>query len=72
MVGTRTSWRFGTVLCMHCGGVAATIFDGLLELAPNTAAAPSVRGLRCPRCKGPTYVERELEPSMLPEMLLGR
>jgi len=23
--------------------------------------------MRCPRCKGPTYVERELEPSVLTE-----
>lgn len=72
MSPVRTPWRFGTVTCMHCGGVAATIFDGTLELAPNTVAAPTVRGLRCPRCKGPTYVERELEPSMLPEMIAGR
>jgi hypothetical protein len=60
-------WRFGTVSCMHCGSVAANIADGRLELAPGTQRVPSLRLMRCPRCKGPTYIERELEPSMLYE-----
>lgn len=60
-------WRFGTVCCMHCGSVAANIADGRLELAPGTRRALSLRGLRCPRCQGPTYIERELEPSTLAE-----
>ena len=61
------TWRFGTVTCMMCGSVAANIADGRLELAPGTRPAPSLRSMRCPRCKGPTYVERELEPSVLTE-----
>ena len=65
----RTPWRFGTVMCMHCGDVAATIFEGALELAPKTVPASSVQGLRCPRCQGPTFVERELEPAMLPDLV---
>ena len=60
-------WRFGTVSCMHCGSVAANIADGRLELAPGTLRVPSLRSLRCPRCKGPTYIERELDPSTLHE-----
>lgn len=63
-----THWRFGTVSCMHCGSVAANITDGRLELAPGTARAANVTALRCPRCQGPTYIERELEPSLLPEL----
>jgi hypothetical protein len=61
------TWRFGTVSCMHCGSVAANISDGRLELAPGTQQVASIRSIRCPRCHGPTYVERELEPAMLPE-----
>jgi hypothetical protein len=61
------AWRFGTINCMHCGGVAANIADGRLELAPGTQWATSLQAMRCPRCNGPTYIERELDPSMLPE-----
>ena len=61
------TWRFGTICCMHCGGVAANIADGRLELAPGTQRVTTLRALRCPRCQGPTYVERELEPSTLAE-----
>jgi hypothetical protein len=52
---------------MHCGSVAANIADGRLELAPGTRRVPTLRSLRCPRCQGPTYIERELEPSTLAE-----
>ena len=61
------AWRFGTICCMHCGSVAANIADGRLEFAPGTQRVTSLRALRCPRCQGPTYVERELEPSTLAE-----
>ena len=61
------TWRFGTVVCMMCGSVAANIADGKLELAPGTRWAPTLRAMRCGRCGGPTYVERELEPSTLAE-----
>jgi hypothetical protein len=61
------TWRFGTVSCMHCGSVAANIADGRLELAPGTQAVQTLRSIRCPRCQGPTFVERELEPSTLTE-----
>jgi hypothetical protein len=64
---TARTWRFGTVNCMHCGSVAANIADGRLELAPGARPVASLRALRCPRCQGPTYVERELEPSTLAE-----
>jgi hypothetical protein len=64
---TGSKWRFGTVSCMHCGSVAANIADGRLELAPGTQRPLSLRSMRCPRCKGPTYVERELDPSTLTE-----
>ena len=64
---TRPMWRFGTVHCQHCGSVAANIADGRLELAPGTQRVATLRALRCPRCQGPTYVEREIEPSTLTE-----
>ena len=64
---TRQMWRFGTVSCMHCGSVAANIENGRLELAPGTRRVGSLRSMRCPRCQGPTYIERELDPSMLYE-----
>ena len=60
-------WRFGTVSCMHCGSVAANIDNGKLELAPGTRRVTSLRAMRCPRCEGPTYIERELDPSTLYE-----
>lgn len=60
-------WRFGTVSCMHCGSVAANIADGRLELAPGTCRPPTLKAMRCPRCQGPTFVERELDPSVLAE-----
>ena len=66
-VSKAAMWRFGTVCCMHCGSVAANISDGRLELAPGTQRALTLRALRCPRCQGPTYIERELEPSTLAE-----
>lgn len=61
------TWRYGTVSCMHCGSVAANIADGMLELAPGTRRVATMRAIRCPRCQGPTFIERELEPSMLAE-----
>ena len=61
-------WRFATLTCMQCGDIAANIWDGRLELAPGTVRTGDWRTLRCPRCKGPTYLEREVEPASLPEL----
>lgn len=59
-------WRFGTLNCMLCGTVAGTVTEGVLRLTPATSPAQTPKGLRCSRCNGGLYFERELSGVELP------
>ncbi len=64
MAGTQ--WQFGTLSCLLCGEVVATISGGAVRVRPGVGLARSLRDLRCPRCKGPLYMERALSQADLP------
>lgn len=51
--------RFGTLKCLMCGFVAGSLVDGALTLAPAFAAQREGGRMRCPRCRGTLYLERE-------------
>lgn len=73
---TSAPWRFGTLACMLCGTVTGTVSEGVLRVSAQSRPIRTTRGLRCPRCNGGLYLERELSgidlPAAPPAMAAGK
>lgn len=55
----------GTLKCFMCGSVCGRLVDRIVRLAPGVQPAETISRVRCPRCRGSVYLDRELDQSYL-------
>ena len=51
--------------CFMCGFVCGHLVDRVVRLAAGVQPAETISRLRCPRCRGSVYADRELDQTFL-------
>ena len=50
-----------TLKCFMCGTVCGHLVDRIVRLAAGVQPAETLSRIRCPRCRGSVYLDRELD-----------